>query len=171
MNNLANISIKGFLIEVCVSGVILLIILVFIFGNGETGKIFPAVGIYGFVVLIMTLYWLPIYLLRRNLDLLYQGNILKRGMVTCHINLLGFYGILVLTHNELVFKSHPWYRKHFVVIPLEDCVNISEYNYLGLVLKGIQIKRNDGTVEKFVVQNNRKVWIETIQQAIAEKVK
>lgn len=76
-------------------------------------------------------------------------------------------GWLYLTSDEIIFKSHAFnFQAHQTVIPLEQVVNVKTVATLGLIPNGLQIIINNGTIEKFVV-NNRKKWIEKINNTIS----
>ena len=152
-----------------------------IVGNKEAGNLFIVLCvIYCPMALSMIVYWIPMYRMKRDMELSYQENILRSDLATCFIKNRKTTGILailapkssgvfVLTADELVFKSCPCplERKYSVTISLVDCLEVSAIDFFG-IRTGLRTKRKDGTMEQFIV-NHRNAWLEAIQKAIAEK--
>lgn len=71
-------------------------------------------------------------------------------------------GKMILFHDELVFKSHRFnLQPHQLHISLEDIIDVSPYQVLGIAPNGLKITRATGEPEKFVV-GNRAEWIDVI---------
>ena len=95
--------------------------------------------------------------------------VLYRGAANHFMGFEGVGGSLVLTPDALIFKSHKFnIQNHTLELPLEQCVNITTVNFCYIVPTGMQIEITGGKIEKFVV-NNRKAWIDKIQDAISHK--
>jgi hypothetical protein len=77
-------------------------------------------------------------------------------------------GKLYLFKNKLQFKSHNFnVQNHGETIELDQIQGVSFYNTLGIIPNGLAIKRNDGQIEKFVV-NGRRIWKEEIEKLKSE---
>lgn len=178
------ITTKSFLIAVCVPGVLLLATSLFLLiaNDAENGKFVLFACVFCSVIaLIMLLYWIPAYRMRRDMESSLQENLLRSGLASCFIKFketAGMLatlapksgGVLVLTADEIVFKScRPLERKYSVTIPLEDCIEISAVDFFGSIRTGLRIERKNGTMEQFII-SHRNVWLETIRRAIAEKM-
>lgn len=75
-------------------------------------------------------------------------------------------GWIYLTSEHIIFKSHAFnVQKHEIIIPLNQIVNAKATFTLGFIPNGLKIIKNDGIVEKFVV-DNRKTWAKKINDAI-----
>lgn len=76
-------------------------------------------------------------------------------------------GWLYLTSDEIIFKSHAYnVQAHQTTIPLDQVVKVKTVATLGLIPNGLLITINNGSIEKFVV-NNRNNWIEEINNTIS----
>jgi hypothetical protein len=73
-------------------------------------------------------------------------------------------GKLYLLKDKLQFQSHNFnIQNHGLIIDLNQIKEVSFYNTLGLIPNGLLIKKNNGQIEKFVV-NGRRIWKEEIEK-------
>lgn len=78
----------------------------------------------------------------------------------------GVGGKLYLTNTRLIFKSHKLnIQNHQLEILLTDIKEFGRYKTLGLINNGLQVKNDQGAVEKFVVQQPAK-WVRLMSGAI-----
>lgn len=77
-------------------------------------------------------------------------------------------GRLYLLNDCIRFKPHKLnFQSHELEIQLQDIVNVTTFNSLGLIPNGIKIHTCHGTVEKFVV-TGRKDWLEKLNGMIGD---
>jgi hypothetical protein len=89
-------------------------------------------------------------------------NIIKEGAANHFKGAESVGGWLLLTSDEVVFKSHAFnIQKHQIHIPLNDMVEVKAVNTAGIIPNGLLIKNSDGIIERFVV-NSRNKWVEKI---------
>jgi len=73
-------------------------------------------------------------------------------------------GKLYLFKDKLQFKSHNFnVQNHEEIIELNQIKEVNFYNTLGIIPNVLVINKEDGTTEKFVV-NNRRIWKEEIEK-------
>ncbi|MDB5202763.1 MAG: hypothetical protein JWQ27_2172 [Ferruginibacter sp.] len=78
-------------------------------------------------------------------------------------------GMLYLTNQRLVFKSHKLnFQNHQLALSLSDITQVHRYKTLGLVNNGLAVKTNMGKSEKFVVEQVEE-WVKllTVQHELS----
>ncbi|WP_368292715.1 GRAM domain-containing protein [Dehalobacter sp. TBBPA1] len=97
-----------------------------------------------------------------------SNNIIMEGAANHFKGVESVGGWLCLTKNEIIFKSHNLnIQKHETVIPLNRITGVKTSLTFGFIPNGMQIFTNT-TTDKFVV-NNRKSWVNKINEAISEQ--
>ncbi len=90
--------------------------------------------------------------------------IIRSGGANHFKNVEAVGGKLYLFKDKLQFKSHNFnVQNHGEIIDLNQIKDVNFYNTLGIIPNGLAIKKNDGQIEKFVV-NGRRIWKEEIEK-------
>ena len=138
-----------------------------IFGGYFAGLLFGVLSgaLFG---LILSIFY---YIQKRKFEEIRQEmskskSIIMDGAANHFRGVEGVGGWLLLTSDEIIFKSHAYnIQTHETQIPLNKIAQVKGIATAGLIPNGLHIFLTDGSVEKFVV-NKRKLWIQTIDSII-----
>lgn len=107
---------------------------------------------------------------KRNSEIANGKEIIMDGVANHFIGKEAVGGWLLLTPDEIIFKSHSFnIQKHQTIIQLKQIAHLKAVSTLGLVPNGLEITTTFGNREKFVV-NNRKTWIKKVNEAITKYI-
>lgn len=94
-------------------------------------------------------------------------NIIMDGGANHFVGMEGVGGWLYLTPDEIIFKSHNFnIQNHKLIIPLNQIQEIKTVPTAKIIPNGLEIKTKEDNIEKFVI-NNRKTWVEKINETIS----
>jgi hypothetical protein len=103
---------------------------------------------------------------KNSKDIVGDKDIIMEGAANHFCGMESVGGWLYLTREEIIFKSHNVnIQRHEIRVPLNEVKEIKTSLSLGIVPNGIQINTQN-KLEKFVV-NNRKVWVQKINETIS----